>query len=202
MSTIGPEIPGQALYAVGSLGKPPSCTQHHDRLDAALLRAAWRAALAVSTSSVNFRPCDPGLGDDVRGVLERHADEADLHAAVLLDRDAREDRLAGVLVEHVGREVAEVRALERVVRAGVLVVLAVRAVVEAAARLHPHQLAPALVELVVADAGDLRPILFIASIVGSSWNAADSSGVAPIRSPAATVTVCRSLRPWPARAAA
>ena len=33
-----------------------------------------------------------------------------------------------------------------------------------------------------------RPILFMASIVGSSWNAADSSGVAPIRSPAATVS--------------
>ena len=33
-----------------------------------------------------------------------------------------------------------------------------------------------------------RPIPFSASIVGSSWNAADSSGEAPIRSPAATVT--------------
>ena len=32
-----------------------------------------------------------------------------------------------------------------------------------------------------------RPILFMASMVGSSWNAAESSGEAPIRSPAATV---------------
>ncbi len=43
----------------------------------------------------------------------------------------------------------------------------------------------------------------MASIVGSSWNSADSSGLAPIRSPAATVSefgFCwRSVRSWLAR---
>jgi hypothetical protein len=33
--------------------------------------------------------------------------------------------------------------------------------------------------------------LFIASIVGSSWKSADSSGEAPIRSPAETTSVLR-----------
>ena len=33
-----------------------------------------------------------------------------------------------------------------------------------------------------------RPIRFIAVMVGSSWKAAESSGLAPIRSPAATVS--------------
>ena len=49
----------------------------------------------------------------------------------------------------------------------------------------------------------LRPISFMASIVGSSWNSADSSGLAPIRSPAETVRVLgfcwRSVRSWLAR---
>ena len=46
-----------------------------------------------------------------------------------------------------------------------------------------------------------RPISFIASMVGSSWNAAESSGVAPIRSPAATVTECRPSAAAEARSA-
>jgi hypothetical protein len=37
------------------------------------------------------------------------------------------------------------------------------------------------------------PSLFIDSMVGSSWKAAESSGVAPMRSPAATVSVLS----WP-----
>ncbi len=36
-----------------------------------------------------------------------------------------------------------------------------------------------------------RPIRFIASIVGSSWKSADSSGLAPMRSPAETTKVLR-----------
>ena len=38
-----------------------------------------------------------------------------------------------------------------------------------------------------------RPISFIASMVGSSWNRADSSGLAPMRSPADTTTVFSGL---------
>jgi len=47
----------------------------------------------------------------------------------------------------------------------------------AAARLHPLELRPALVELVVADGADVEPRAFIASIVGSSWNS-EVSGLA------------------------
>src|SRR3954469_8969118 len=39
-----------------------------------------------------------------------------------------------------------------------------------------------------------RPRSFIASIVGSSWNSAESRGLAPMRSPADTTTVRRGLR--------
>lgn len=68
----------------------------------------------------------------------------------------------------------------------------------AAARLHPLELRPALVELVVADGADVEPRAFIASIVGSSWNSAEVSGLAPIRSPADTVSVLR-FRRWYSR---
>ena len=60
MSTIGPEMPGQELYAVGSLGKPPSCTS--TTID--LTPCRWSllaAALAVSTSSVKRSPWTPDL---------------------------------------------------------------------------------------------------------------------------------------------
>jgi hypothetical protein len=36
---------------------------------------------------------------------------------------------------------------------------------------------------VVADAADVEPIELSASIVGSSWNSAETSGLAPIMSP-------------------
>ena len=105
-----------------------------------------------------------------RGALERHADEADLHAADVLDRVRREDRSVALLVD-------DVRGEHRVVRAGEAV--AVLAAVDrvAAAVLQAQQLGDALVELVVADARDVeaeasssrRPS-------GSSWNAALTSG--------------------------
>ena len=66
-------------------------------------------------------------------VLQGHPDEADLGAVHVLDRVRREDRLVGAGVLHVGGEVVEVRAAEPVVRAGVLVVLALGAVGDAAA---------------------------------------------------------------------
>ena len=59
----------------------------------------------------------------------------------------------------------------------------------AAAALQPQQLGGALVELVVADRVEVEPESFIASIVGSSWKSAESSGLAPIRSPAETTSV-------------
>ena len=87
--------------------------QHDDRLDAFFFRIRT-SLLAVSISSVKSQALDAGLGDDVRGVLQRHTDEPDL-AAVLegLDLVRREQRLLGVLEEHVRRQVLELRARER-----------------------------------------------------------------------------------------
>ena len=71
------------------------------------------------------------------------------HALDLPDRPRGEDRLAGVLVDDVRGEVGEVGAEERV---------AVLAAVDrvAAAVLQPQQLVDTLVELVVADRGDVQ----------------------------------------------
>ena len=197
MSTIGPEMPGQQLYAVGSAGKPPSCTSTTIDFTPCCF-SFLAAALAVSTSSVNFRPCDAGLGDDVRGVLQGHADEADLHAVVLLDDVRPGTRVLPVSsCEHVGRRGTGSRRPGRC-RSGQEFWLSLPSPsVEAATVLHPQQLAPALVELVVADAGDSRPILFIASMVGSSWKARREQRLAPIRSPAATVTRAACVGPGP-----
>ena len=87
------------------------------------------------------------------------------------------------LVDDVRGEVLEVGAGEAV---------AVLAAVDgmAAAVLHAQELGDALVELVVARRPmTSSPSAFSASIVGSSWNSADTSGLAPIRSPAPTVIV-------------
>ena len=51
---------------------------------------------------------------DVGRALQRHADDGDLDARELVDGERREDRLAGVLVGHVGGEELEVGALEPV----------------------------------------------------------------------------------------
>ena len=67
----------------------------------------------------------------------------------------------------------------------------------AAAVLHPHEFVLALVEFVIADEESSSPIIDSDSIVGSSWNIADNSGLAPIKSPAAT----KMLLGWPSRTA-
>ena len=93
----------------------------------------------------------PGGRDEDAGLLERHADEAQPDPAELAHRGAGKQRLA-LRVEHVGREVSEPCAFERVELAG----LAQR-VLAAAAVLHPPQLGGAAVELVVADRGETEP---------------------------------------------
>ena len=52
--------------------------------------------------------------DDAGRALERHPDDADVDAREAVDRVRREDRLAGVLVGHVGGEELEVGAREAV----------------------------------------------------------------------------------------
>ena len=109
--------------------------------------------------------------------MKRHLD-----ALEMLDRVGREDRLALSPCTSRSRPGTGSRRPRRV---------AVLAAVDrvAAAVLHAQQLVDALVELVVAHAVESRPIRLKASIVGSSWNRADTSGVAPIRSPAETKSV-------------
>jgi hypothetical protein len=58
----------------------------------------------------------------------------------------------------------------------------------APARFQAQELVDVLVELVVAQPLRSNPIAFMATIVGSSWNAAESRGLPPTRSPAETVT--------------
>ena len=87
--------------------------------------------------------------DDFRRVLQRQADVGDRDAARALDQIGRQRGPVGVLVAHVGREVAEERARKRVA-----VLAAVRRV--AAAELHAQELVEALVELVVAHPGVLH----------------------------------------------
>ena len=129
--------------------------QHHDRVDALALE--HRHELVGGLHLVGeLQPGDAAGGDDARGVLEGHPDEADLRAVHVLDGVRRKDRLVGPGVLHVRGQVVELRALEGVVGAGVLVVRAVRAVVDAAAAGHPLELLVALVELVVADGGDVE----------------------------------------------
>ena len=73
----------------------------------------------------------------------------------------------------------------------------------AAAVLHAQQLGPPSSNSWLPTALRSRPILFIASMVGSSWKAAESSGLAPMRSPAETTSefglVARISRMWLAR---
>src|SRR5690606_4129374 len=84
--------------------------------------------------------------------LQRHADEADPDAAELADRGAREQR-PPLFVEHVRREVGELRPLERAIELARLA----RRVLLAAALLHAPELGDAAVELVVADGGETEP---------------------------------------------
>ncbi len=61
---------------------------------------------------VELQALDAVRVDDVRGALQRHADEADLDALVLPDGVRLEQRLAGLLVGDIGRQVGEVGAPE------------------------------------------------------------------------------------------
>jgi len=136
--------------------------------------------------------------DDVGRPLERQADEADLGALEPADRVGREDRLAGGLLDHVGGEVAEVRARE-----AVLLLSASAPSKQPSVGWQPpdcirwSSVQPSSNSW-LPTALMSRPRAFIASIVGSSWNSAEVSGLAPIRSPADTVSVLR-FRRWYSR---
>ena len=128
---------------------------------------------------VELQALDALGGDDVRGALQRHADEADLDALVLPDRVRLEDRLAGLLVRDVGGEVGEVGALE-------LLALLVAAVARGGSRRSAGasaRRAPSSNSWLPTEVTS-RSSLLSASMVGSSWKSPDSSGLAPTMSPA------------------
>ena len=120
---------------------------------------------------------DAGLGDDGRGVLQRHADEADLRRrrTFLIVYGGR-IVLPVPVVDHVGREVLEVGARERVGRRRSSGCSCrrrrrgSRRSASAAAPCSPRRTRGC------PRRSTSRPSLFIASMVGSSWKAADSSG--------------------------
>ena len=60
MSTTGPEMPGQLLYAFGSAGKPPSCSSTTIDFTPFFFRIGT-SAFAVSTSSLKVSPSTPDL---------------------------------------------------------------------------------------------------------------------------------------------
>ena len=191
MSTIGPEMPGQLLYAVGSLGKPPSCTS--TTIDFTPLRSIrFASRLAVATSSENFRPSTPDLVT-MLGVFSRvipmkptlmpsysltlTAGNTVLPVSVRVTLAARYWKFAPGKVP-AGQEFW----LSLPSPSGRQPPVCMR---RSSRQPSSNSWLPTL--------AICSPIRFIAMMVGSSWNAADSSGVAPMRSPAATVTVCRPL---------
>ena len=128
----------------------------------------------------------------VAGVLQRHADEADLHRPEILDRGAGEEGPA-VLGQDVGGEEPELRAGERLDRAGRRLVcfaqppFCIRS--SSALPLSNSWLPTALYSTPTqVHRGDRRLV---------EEQSDETSGEAPIMSPAETVTLCG----WPARSA-
>jgi len=99
---------------------------------------------------------DAARRHDRRRLLQRHADEADAHAADRLDVVRGKQRLARRVDLHVGRQELELRTLERHRRADLRALAGVGVAGEAAAVLHAQQLGAAVVELVVADAVEVQ----------------------------------------------
>ena len=146
---------------------------------------------------------DPGGTHDEIRALQRQADEANFHPIHRLDGGG-EDRLAGVLIDDIGGQELEVRAL--VGMAGIAAVCRM-----AAAVLDAQQLVDALVELVVADgrhvhADEVQRLdrRLIVECRGDEWRPADvvtsgdDQGVARIRRLEVLDVVGQKARP-PAR---
>ena len=123
--------------------------QDDDGLDAFLFdlwhQSVDRLCLVAKLESRNSR-----RGDDIRRVLQGEANEGDGDAVELLHDVSWKQGLACALVDGAGSEIAELRPLER--SGSLTAVLWVTASV-----LHAQQFCLALIELVVADRGDLKP---------------------------------------------
>ena len=81
--------------------------QHDDGLDALRFKLGHERVRRLGL--VEEAPAlDAGLSDERVGVLERHADEADLHTLDLLDPVRRQWSFAGGVVDGVGGKPLEV----------------------------------------------------------------------------------------------
>ena len=118
--------------------------QDDDRLDPLLLEVRHERVHRIGFV-VEVDVGRGGRRHDVGRALQRHADDGDLDSRELVDGERREDRLAGVLVGHIGGEELEVGSLEPVTGEASLHRVA-------AALLHTRQLGRSFVELVVPDA--------------------------------------------------
>ena len=192
------DVAAEALAGVVEPGGPALeaalVEQDDDRLDAELLQARHEHVHRVRLVE-EVEPLHAGRRDDLRRSLERLADEGDLGGALLAvvpvpvgldleDLVGREQRVAPVrVVEDVGGEEVEHGAEER------------RAVLAAVDRVAAAESACAATRLALRRTRGCRHrsrrdrAKFIASIVGSSWKSPERSGLAPIRSPALTMSV-------------
>jgi hypothetical protein len=130
-------------------GKATLVNEHDDGFDAA--PADFRDERVDGLRLVSeLEACDTRWGYHVGRVLECETDEGNGNAIELLHLVCREERLAGVAVEGTGGQVAKLCTLER---AGAL------AAIEwmTAPILDTQELVLAVIELVVADRGDLKP---------------------------------------------
>ena len=152
MSTTGPGDAARVerVGVEGHVREAALVQQHDDRLHAVAALELTRVAVGGRGLVEEREVRDARRRDDARRPLERHADEPDLLALEATDRVGLEERLGVELVDHVGGQVAELRAREAVA------VLAAVGRVTAAA-LHALELGGALVELVVADGREVEP---------------------------------------------
>ncbi len=211
MSTTSPVRPeraaGVAVVVVGAglAGIAALVQQHDDRLARPAAAAPAAYLLAVATSSRNVRPCTPAAVT-MSGVPFSVIPMKPIFAPFnVLDHVRREQRLAGVGADRRwptrnGKSAPAEGALAAGAAVGCLVPSALWrqppfCIRSSSAEPSSNSWLPTLVTS--------RPRAFIASMVGSSWNAPDSSGLAPIRSPAATVSEwscpARAWARWVAR---
>ena len=126
--------------------------QQHDRLHPGGFQPRHERVGSVRFIG-ELHPRHSRWGDQGRGRLERHADEADPHPADRLDRGRGENGSA-IGVDNIGGEVGEFRPRERFEPARLA---RSRVDLDAAAGLHPLQFGDAFIEFVIADRRQFEP---------------------------------------------
>ena len=183
------ERPGQARAVVGRArggpGRRPRAAARRSPAPCAAAargRSGWRSPPRRRSAA---RP-RPTAARQLGRPLERHADEADPDAADAADHVRREERPAGAPARSRWRPgTRKSRAARTACRR------AQPSLGWQPPRWSRSSSAAPSSNSWLPTALTSSPISFSASIVGSSWNSDDSSGLAPTRSPAATTSVLR-----------